>query len=262
MSSDFQDPETTLLFVEAKTASEAVNCLNDIPQGAIIFIDIDDTVITPVSKTFRKTPYNKLIDEIKKNKAKYQNYEEIVSNWRLQRKAMLIDENWPAILVQLKEKFAVYGLTKMDVGKFGNIESMEKWRYEELKSLGIEFSNRFNIPDIIINGSSFYKGLFMTGPNSKSQTIFHYLEYLKTNTIVMLDDREKYLEDIGQFCEKNAMRFVGILFRGLEQFRDTQDPSVALFQKEYLIKYAEWLEDEEAIGMMRQSTKDDISARL
>ncbi|HXH55582.1 MAG TPA: DUF2608 domain-containing protein [Gammaproteobacteria bacterium] len=248
MSSDFQ-------FLEAKTTREFINCLSDIPQNAIIFIDIDDTIITPVSKTFRKPPYNELIDEIKKNKDKYPNHVEIVSNWRLQRKVMLIDENWPFLLKQLKENFVVYGLTKIGIGQFGNIESMEKWRYQELKSLGIEFPNRLNIPEGTINGASFYKGLFMTGVNSKSQTIFHYSQYFKTNTMVLLDDREEYLEDVRQFCEKHTIRFIGILFKGLEKLCDEPDPSIALFQKEYLIQHAEWLEDEKAMDMIKQNKK-------
>jgi hypothetical protein len=259
MPSNFQFSEANTQFIEAKTIREFINCLSDIPQNAIIFIDIDDTIITPFSKTFRKSPSNELIDEIKKNKDKYPNHDEIVSNWRLQRKAMLIDENWPLLVTQLKEKFAVYGLTKMDIGKFGNIESMEKWRYEELKSLGIEFSNRLNIPEGTINGASFYKGLFMTGVNSKSQTIFHYSQYIKTNTIALLDDRAEYLEDVRQFCEKHAMRFVGILFKGLDKFGDEPDPAIALFQKEHLIKHAEWLEDEEVINLIKQIKKEQES---
>src|SRR5688572_11946307 len=82
-------------FAVANTSNEILSYLENISQNAIIFIDIDDTVITPISKTFRKAPYNKLIDDIKKNKHHYKNYEEIVSNWRLQRKVMLLDANWP-----------------------------------------------------------------------------------------------------------------------------------------------------------------------
>ncbi len=242
--------------MEAKTTQEVEYCLRDIPENAVIFIDIDDTIITPVSKTFRKSPYNKLIDYIKKNKNRYENYSEMISNWRLQRKIMLIDAQWPILLKQLKEKFSVYGLTKMDIGKFGNIESMEKWRYEELKSLGIEFSDNFNITEHTINGASFYKGLFMTGANSKSQTISYFFQYLKTNMIVMLDDRQEYLADIQQFCDKHKIEFFGILFKGLEQFDDTPDPAIALLQKEHLIKHAEWLEDEVAANRLQHDKKD------
>ena len=122
--------------------------------------------ITPISKTFRKLPYNKLIDDIKKDKNKYKNYEEIISNWRLQRRVMLIDSDWSDILLALKKQYRVYGLTKMDTGKCGNIHSMEEWRYNELQSLGITFSDDHTIPQGSINDASFYKGLFITGTNS------------------------------------------------------------------------------------------------
>ena len=229
-----------------------MNALSNLPENAIIFLDIDDTIITPVSKTFRKPPYNNLIDEIKKNQDKYPNYAEIVSNWRLQRQVRLTDESWPLLLAQLQEKFAVYGLTKIDIGTFGNIKSMEKWRYQELKSLGIEFSNRFNIPEGVINGAAFYKSLLMTGVNSKSETICHYSRYLKTNTMVLLDDKQAFLEDVQEFCEKNAIQFVGILFKGLDKFCDEPDPAIALFQKEHLIQYAEWLEDDTAMSLLKK----------
>ncbi|WP_231289963.1 hypothetical protein [Rickettsia australis] len=62
----------------------------------------------PKLKTFKKLPYNKMIDRIKENKS---NYEEIVSNWRLQRKAILIDEEWVEGINKLKAQFPVYALT-------------------------------------------------------------------------------------------------------------------------------------------------------
>lgn len=127
-------------FLMAKTSGEVGVFLNTVLNKSIILIDIDDTIITPVSKAFRTLPHNKMIDEIKKNKENYDNYEAIVSNWRLQRKAMLIDRDWPKLILKLKQESEVYGLTKMDTGRFGNIESVEDWRYKELKSLGITFS--------------------------------------------------------------------------------------------------------------------------
>ncbi|KJV61903.1 hypothetical protein [Rickettsia amblyommatis] len=66
--------------------------IENAPTRASIFIDVDDTLITPKSKTFKKPPYNQIIDRIKENKSSYDNYEEIISNWRLQRKVILSDE--------------------------------------------------------------------------------------------------------------------------------------------------------------------------
>lgn len=246
MFDNFRSAMASSIFPVAKTSKEVLNILEKIPQNSIIFVDVDDTIFTPVSKTFRRAPHNRLIDDIKDNKNKYKNYEEIVSNWRLQRKIMLTDSYWPLALAELKKKYRVYALTKMDIGKFGNIESMEKWRYSELESLGIEFSYNDLIPQEPINNASFYKGIFITGLNSKSQTILHYLQYLKADTLVMIDDKKEHLKDIKQFCKKIGVKFVGIIFNGLENFEDIPNADIFSIQKKHLIEHAKWLEDEEA----------------
>lgn len=239
-------------FLQAKTASEVREHLRKTEQSTIVFIDIDDTIITPVAKIFRRAPYNKLIDDIKQHKEQYPNYEEIISNWRLQRKIMLIDNDWPQLLSQLKQHTAVYGLTKMDIGKIGNIPSMEEWRNLELTALDITFSNNPAIPEgKANNGASFSNGLFMTGSNSKSQTIAQYWPYLKADGIVMIDDRLEHLQDIAQFCAQNSIDFTGILFNGLEALPEIPDPAVAHLQKHHLIEHAQWLEDAEAEALLK-----------
>lgn len=238
-------------YLQARTAFQITQHIAHLTGKAIIFIDVDDTLITPISKTFRKAPYNNVIADIKHNKAQYPNYPNIISNFRLKRKMMLVDSDWPKILEQLKSKHRVYGLTKMDTGKLGNIVSMEEWRYQELASFGLRFVENTAIPEGIFEGSSFYKGLFMAGTNTKSQTILQYRQHLKPSCIVLIDDRKEQLDDVQQFCQKNAISFVGIFFKGLEQFQDIQDPAVAHFQKEYLIKHAHWLEDEEVAALLR-----------
>lgn len=230
------------LFISAKTANEVLNHLDKLPQSSIIFFDIDDTIITPASKTFRAKPHNQLIDDIKKNKQKYTNYHEIVSNWRLQRKIMLLDKDWPNVINHLKLQFPVYALTKMDSGKFGNIESMEQWRYKELKSLKIEFSEN----NKIVSNAGFLHGIFYTAELSKSQTLDKYFPTLNATTIVLVDDRIEHLEDVKNFCDAHHIKFIGILFKGLGTLTDKPDPAIAEFQREHLIQTAQWLEDDEA----------------
>lgn len=226
-----------------KTSSEILNHLASLPANSIIFLDVDDTIITPVSKTFRKPPYNQLIEEIKKNKENYKQYEALVSHWRLERKAMLVDPAWPQTLQQLKQGYPVYGLTKIDSGAFGSIASMELWRYQELKNLGIEFSEHPSIPTGPLQDASFYKGIFITGKNAKSQTLAYFLPYLKADTFVVVDDKEENLENISQWCKTQGIGFLGLLFKGLETFQDKVDPKIALLQKQHLIENLQWLED-------------------
>nr|WP_238528399.1 DUF2608 domain-containing protein [Rickettsia honei] len=162
--------------------------IKNAPTRASIFIDVDDTLITPKSKTFKQPPYNQIIDRIKENKSSYDNYEEIISNWRLQRKVILIDEEWVEVINKLKEKFSVYGLTQMNTGAFGNIPSMQDWRYKELKELGIEFSDNEKL--VIYNSGQkddaiSYKGIFITGNHSKSGTLSKFSEELNASLLYL-----------------------------------------------------------------------------
>lgn len=227
--------------------------IKNAPDDVSIFIDVDDTIITPKSKTFKKPPYNKMIDRIKENKSNYDNYEEIVSNWRLQRKVILIDEEWVEVINKLKAEFPVYALTQMNTGEFCNILSMQDWRYKELKSLGIEFSDNEELAACNSgqkDDAICYKGIFITGNHSKSGTLSKFSEELNASFIVFIDDREKHVEDVRDYCKKNNIGFLGILFDGLKHLMGEPDPKLAAFQELYLIENAKWLEDEEAYELM------------
>ena len=55
--------------IEASTISEFRETLFNLPEGTVIFVDVDDTLITPCSKTFRhSSPYRFLIDELKQER--------------------------------------------------------------------------------------------------------------------------------------------------------------------------------------------------
>ncbi|KJV92309.1 DUF2608 domain-containing protein [Rickettsia bellii] len=247
----------TSSFTTASSASEILELIKNITAEALIFLDVDDTIITPKSVTFRKPPYNQMLDRIKANKGNYDNFEEIVSNWRLQRKVILIDEEWGQVLNTLKKHYFVYALTQMSTGKFGNIPSMQEWRYEELKSLGIEFSDNKKLA--IFNSAKkddavFYKGIFITGNHSKSGTLAKFSKELQASFIVFVDDRKNHIEDMQNYCEKNNIGFLGILFDGLKNLLGEPEPKLARFQEQYLIENAEWLEDVEAYKLMAESS--------
>ncbi|WP_419234726.1 DUF2608 domain-containing protein [Rickettsia endosymbiont of Nabis limbatus] len=210
-------PNHTLKFPTASSALEILELLKTTPAEASIFLDVDDTIITPQSVTFRKPPYNQMIDRIKANKNNYDNFEEIISNWRLQRKVMLIDEEWVQVLNTLKNDYSVYAITQINTGQSGNIDSVEDWRYKELKSSGIEFSGNEKLTN---SGSTkkddavFYKGIFITGNHSKSGTLAKFSKDLQANFIVFVDDRKDHLKDVKEYCEKNKIGFLGICLMG------------------------------------------------
>lgn len=53
--------------ITAHTINEIRTALKNLPENTIIFVDVDDTLITPKSNMFRSdSPYRFLIDDLKK----------------------------------------------------------------------------------------------------------------------------------------------------------------------------------------------------
>lgn len=241
--------------ITAYTLSVVEDALTNLPEGTVIFIDVDDTLITPQSKFFRSTsPFRNLIDQIKQQRDQIPKVEWIVSHWRLQRKTILVSDEWPQLIDTLKKSYPVYALTKLDTGRVGVIPSMEKWRYEELKGKGITFTP--SCPGIsegiLVEDPSqsfpatFYKGIFMTGSFNKADVLAGFLKTQCPPQIVLIDDRPEYLQDAVEECTRQSLRFLGILFKGVELIPGEPDPQIAQFQKHHLLTDAQWIEDEEA----------------
>ncbi len=237
-------------FIIMHNPEEVKKKADSLPVGSVIFLDVDDTLITPKSNSFRFTDKNEihLVDEIKSNKHIYPDYAEIISNWRLSRKIMLVDPNWSEVINKLQKNYKVFALTRMDTGKFGNIHSMEEWRYKELKSLNIEFSHLDGTSSVSIN---YYKGIFMTGDKKKSEVLKAYLPLLQPVHIMFVDDRVDYLEDVADFCSAHNIPFTGVLYRQIEKIPGSIDPKIKLLQKLHLLNNKIWLEDKEAESLYK-----------
>ncbi|WP_241773655.1 DUF2608 domain-containing protein [Rickettsia asembonensis] len=52
-----------------------------------------------------------------------------------------------------------------------------------------------------------YKGIFITGNHSKSGTLSKFFEELNASFIVFIDDREKHVEDVRDYCKKIILDF-------------------------------------------------------
>jgi hypothetical protein len=227
--------------------------LKEIPEKAVILLDVDDTLITPKAAIFRySSPMKGLIDDIKADKENINNFEEIISKWRLSRKTILVEDEWPKTIEDLKTKYSVYALTKMEAGTIGLIPSMKEWRYDELSSKNIFFNEKFNdSSDAIIlenknSSAQFYKGFFITGAFKKGQVINHIYEKVKPELIILLDDREEQLIEALTFCKEKNIPFIGFLYSGVKNIQGEFDQEVAELQRKLLIEKALWLEDDEA----------------
>ncbi|PIZ32886.1 MAG: hypothetical protein COY39_04185 [Alphaproteobacteria bacterium CG_4_10_14_0_8_um_filter_37_21] len=229
-------------------ASELSAHMKSFPENTLVLCDIDDTLITPVSKTFA-SPYKKMIDDIKSSQDKYANYQEIISTWRLSRKVKLTDKEWPSVINTIKNGFQVFGLTKMDTGSVGKIHSIEQWRYSELKSLDIRFTKKTS--EIEKNkGSTFFKGIIFTGSCKKSLALQNHLKLTNFDHIVMVDDRTEHLDDMSSLCKILNIPFTGFCFK-IPQVEI--NPDIPKIQHLYLTEKNIWLEDADADSVLTRT---------
>ena len=64
-------------------------------------------------------------------------YEKLMPSWQKARKSILVNDQWPTIINELKQNHSVYGLTSTNTGANEILESFEKWRIDEFHSKGI-----------------------------------------------------------------------------------------------------------------------------
>lgn len=192
-----------------KNIKETREYLSTCNKSSTLFLfDIDNTIITTGSA------FIQIIDKIKDLKTKFNDEElkewyELLSDWRLQREVFLTDSEWPILLNELRHHNC-YALTKTDVGKIGRIESMEEWRYNELKLMQIEFNNIFPISHeastlpipLNIDNSTFFKGIFFVGDASKGSIVEKLIKTHQYDHVFFIDDKIEQLEDVRNTCDK------------------------------------------------------------
>lgn len=236
--------------MQCVSVTDLRSSIDQLKPGDWFIVDIDDTVITPQAMMFRSSsPFHTFIDDIKKEAIP--NLVDILSTWRLNRRVMLVEQEWPQILNLLKNKgVTVLALTQVHSGTFGKIQSMEKWRANELESLGITFSPLASNIEILINEdqpSTFYRGIIFTGSHPKSSALQNVItKYGTPSKILFLDDRLYHVEALEKLCKETNIPFEGYYYLATNELPYVKEKDYGLIQMHILTTQHQWIEDEEA----------------
>lgn len=200
--------------INVGTTREIRENLVDVKGRVLYLFDIDNTIITT------KSNFGEKIDKLKSIKETHSQREyidDLISSWRLTREVVLTDSEWPSFLQSIDSPYA---LTKMDVGRFSKIDSMENWRNNELDKLNIQFTRVYPIDgeiysrpkEIGIENATFFNGIFYVGNASKGAIVQEILTYNKYDHIVFVDDRIDQLEDVGRSCRALDIKYLPMQF--------------------------------------------------
>lgn len=228
----------------------------NIASGDWLLVDVDDTLITP------QMDVGNLIDDFKARFAAGETHlGESIANWRMQRQVRLVHEDWPTIIRTIQNTSYVLALTQMDTGKFATMNSIEKWRYEELQKLGFNFSQITELENFVIphhdenKSATGYKGIFFTGGFTKAQVLDEMLDkcLIKPFRIIFVDDRHEHVNALVETCKKYGILYYGIHYTGAKLLnKETIEPDLFKFLSNHLENTGIWLEQKEARDAFRK----------
>lgn len=238
-----------------ETIKQIIAVINALQPGDWLVVDVDNTLIMPEDAIFQSnSPDKNFVDELKKQNPS--NLATNLSKWRLKRKVKFVENGWSEILQTAHDKgVMVYALTQMDTGTYGVIESMEKWRATELKTMNLVFTNYANkevetlLPDD--RAATIYQGIMFTGSYTKAEVLAAFMakHASKPKCLVFVDDRLEQVELIENWCLQNSIEVTSCHYTAAEYTAGNINSARSAVQINSF-KNGNWLSDAEADAVL------------
>lgn len=180
----------------------------------------------------------------------------IASTLMLEGQSELIEPEIKDTIDALKKRnVKIIALTKIPTGKFGKIPNVEEWRYQSLKNLGIEFSQKMagrlyfksanaNDPDQAV----FYKGILVSSKQPKGEILGKFLDEIdfQPDKVIFIDNHEDHLRSVAEQMKKRGITYQGFYYLGALKKQIPLDKSIVGIQIDYVFKNNHWLNDKAA----------------
>lgn len=222
--------------IQIKDIKQVFNGLQEADQKTLVIFDVDMVLIQPSDPAYQMANIKRYGSIAKKvmNQIPPEKQMVFLSLMTVASKSILIDERLPCFLQELTQRgIPTIALTANLTGKLGSIQNMEKWRVEDLKRLGIDFSPSApchspilfdQLPAYRGSYSSYLDGvLFVNGTViSKGDLLLSYLSQtgLTPNKVVFVDDREDNLKSLDLAIQKLSypIEYVGFHYLGAMEY--------------------------------------------
>jgi hypothetical protein len=240
--------------IEVTSFAEVKNFINTIDlKNTWVFFDVHGVLMDPsdqILKSQNKKVFYHLLDSYSKGNEKIKST--LHSIVLRDQKVSLIDiTSLELIDILKKRKIQTFGLTAGVTGKYEVIESGEDLRRDNLKSIGIEFSNNFISQEYIFknlickrNGwhPSFKHGIIFTCKFPKGEILEEFLRVTNShlNSIIFIDNKLENLKSVEELCIRSNIKFYGILYKH-SGAQTKLDLSQVLMQFETLMQKKQWI---------------------
>jgi hypothetical protein len=232
---------------QVNTMQEVVEVFKEADQKTLALFDIDMVILQPQEPAFQMANMKRYSPIIKKvmQQIPGDKKDVFLILTTLNSGSVLIDGKMNSLLDDLTAKgVSKMALTGNFTGKFGNIESMEEWKIQRLKSHRIDFSKGAphykqivfrNLPSYRDNYSTYTSGiLFVNGSVcSKGEALIAFLKEtgLKPEKVIFIDDREEHVKSVQACLEQfhPSIRFKGLHYTGAKDY-PSQEISAEQFE--------------------------------
>lgn len=238
--------------IQVNDMKEVSDYFNTANSKTLAIFDVDMVLVQPSDPAFQMANM-KRFGSISKRIMKDVPVEKqmmFLSLMTISSEQVLIDECTPQFLNSLIQRgIPTIALTANLTGSFGPIKNMEKWRIENLKRLGIDFTKSAPYQQSLIfndlasyrdNYSTYRDGvLFVNGTTvSKGDAFLSFLK--KTgflpDKIIFIDDREDNLKSLEAAIQKldHPIEYQGLHFLGAQKY-----PSKTISEEEFESRWQE-----------------------
>lgn len=247
-------------------------------KDTLVIFDVDQVLITPDDVILKDRGHeaNKFCDatvkQIKKDRNSHE-YAQLMSVINISAKLRPVTPETLTIFNEIKDSgYKVIALTATGVGAYGNIDSLEDWRINDLKNQGFIFSKlssnttaRQLEPYLLLTAkerakqqfSPMYKdGILFSCNIPKGKVLEAYFKHakLKPKKIIFIDDKRKNIVSVAKYCHEAKIKFVGIEYTAVKHAANEKfNLERAKLQFATLTKSKVWLSDLQADKILSES---------
>jgi len=256
--------------IQANDITIIQKALKSADKDTLVIFDVDDVLLIPKDQILlaQNKKYLEELNSKLEQSVGQENANVFYSIIFQQRQNGPVDAKKSEVISGLQAKgIKVLALTNCFTGKFGNIKSMEDWRYGELSKNDYHFDRSWPTLKAKIfektmdNGLSpksnsnptFFKGIVFTNSVSKGEALQAFLKYANftPKKIIFIDDKKKHLETVENITLAHNIPFVGIEYTVANQIQnESLNTKRADLQYEILENEKKWISDSQADALL------------
>lgn len=256
---------TLPLFSDIKpvdSIQELESVFNSADENTLVVFDIDHVLV--VSKDHYIHPnaekiYFKHVDRQKKKQITKEQKQKFYDTMRLTLTAperVIVEKETPGMIKHMQNRgVKVVALTALPTDIFGFLYT-ERWRVQQLRDLGIDFSVAFPQWSIRMldtfahsrdKAPSYHDGIIFSKNFSKGEVLraFFAESNFYPKKVIFIDDLRENLESVEKELKDFDVEIQGYHYNGAKSYYKTVNEKVIEYQVDHLIDNEQWLSDEE-----------------